>query len=76
MPHYMYGDESLTQAVLGLEPNFTKHRTVIYFEPLTGLPVKANKRVQLSAKTMRDESIEYNLFYLRYHETGKFKKKF
>jgi hypothetical protein len=55
----MFGDRALVDAVLGLSPNFTKHRTEIFFEPLTGMPVKANKRVQLSARTMRDESIEY-----------------
>ena len=59
MPHYMFGDRALVDAVLGLNPNFTKHRTEIFFEPLTGKPIKANKRVQLSARTMRDESIEY-----------------
>ena len=58
MPHFMFGDKELVDAVMGLEPNFTKHRTEIFFEPLTGMPIKANKRVQLSGRTMRDESIE------------------
>lgn len=44
MPHYLFGDESLLNNNKGLKPNFTKHKSIIYFEPLTGIPLKANKR--------------------------------
>ena len=62
MPHFMYGDQKLTEDVVGLEANFTKHRSIIFFEPLTGKPVKANKRVQLSTFTQKDASIELVAF--------------
>ncbi len=57
MPHFLFGDQSLTDQVKGLEPNFTKHRTIVYYQALTGLPMIANKRIQLNTKLIRNENI-------------------
>lgn len=58
LPHFLFGDESLIQGVEGLKPNFTKHKTIVYFQPLTGIPMKANKRIQLNTKLTRNPNIE------------------
>ncbi len=58
MPHFLFGDEQLRTQVKGMHPDFEKHRTIIYFEPLTGFPIKGNKRVQLNTKLVRDERIK------------------
>lgn len=44
MPHYLFGDKKLIDDCIGLKPNFTEHRTIVYFEPLTGITMKVNKR--------------------------------
>lgn len=58
MPHFLFGDEQLRTQVKGMNPDFKKHRTVIYFEPLTGFPMKGHKRVQLNTKLVRDDKIK------------------
>ena len=63
-PHFMHGDASLRAPFDGLEPdeekvkilvfsNLTripKHQTALYAEPLTGLILKAAKRLQLNMR--------------------------
>ncbi len=59
MPHYLYGDVSLLNSIKGLEPNFVKHRSIVYYEPSTGIPMKANKRAQINTKLIRNINVEY-----------------
>ena len=59
MPHFLYGDPILTERIEGLKSNFTKHRTISYFEPLTGIPMSANKRIQLNTKLVKNPKIKY-----------------
>lgn len=47
-PHFMHGDASLRTPFDGLEPDEEKHQTALYAEPLTGLILKAAKRLQLN----------------------------
>lgn len=58
MPHFLFGDQSLLENIIGLEPNASKHRTAIFYEPLTGIPMKANKRVQVNTKIIKSPYIE------------------
>jgi len=57
MPHFLFGDKQLTDDCIGLNSNFSQHRTIVYFEPLTGVSIKAHKRVQLNTKLIKDENI-------------------
>ena len=57
LPHYLYGDPRLLDQIEGLKPNLTKHRTMIYFEPLIGVPMRGNKRVQINTKIYKDPEI-------------------
>jgi len=49
-PHFMHGDASLRAPFDGLEPDEEKHQTALYSEPLTGLILKAAKRLQLNMR--------------------------
>ncbi|XP_076274573.1 sensory neuron membrane protein 1-like [Rhynchophorus ferrugineus] len=48
LPHFLHTDESYLDQVEGLEPNSAKHALRVYFEPVTGSPVEAAKRMQFN----------------------------
>lgn len=49
----MYGgNHSLTN--VAFEPDFDKHESTIYFEPLTGSPIRAQLRIQLNVNAWID----------------------
>ncbi|UJR09125.1 hypothetical protein I4U23_013372 [Adineta vaga] len=51
-PH-MYGhNSSLTN--INFQPDFNKHESTIYFEPISGTPVRAQLRIQLSTNAWID----------------------
>ncbi|CAF0881508.1 unnamed protein product [Rotaria sordida] len=51
-PH-MYGHNSSSTNV-AFKPDFHKHESTIYFEPLTGTPIKAQLRIQLNTNAWID----------------------
>ena len=51
-PHF-YGHKSLFTNV-NFKPNFHQHESTIYFEPLSGTPIRAQLRIQLSANVLID----------------------
>jgi len=51
-PH-MYGHNSNSTGV-AFHPDFTKHESTIYFEPLTGTPIRAQLRIQLNVNAWID----------------------
>jgi hypothetical protein len=57
MPHYLFGSDELVNNITGLKPDYYKHRTIVYFEPRTGVLMKANKRIQMSTRTIKDDRI-------------------
>ncbi|XP_072031671.1 scavenger receptor class B member 1-like [Amphiura filiformis] len=47
-PHFLYGDESLIDAIDGIEPNETIHQNSIDIEPVMGVPFIVNQRIQIN----------------------------
>ncbi|XP_025831744.1 sensory neuron membrane protein 1 isoform X2 [Agrilus planipennis] len=48
LPHFYASDESYVHGVRGLHPNEEEHGIYMYFEPMTGTPLGARKRLQFS----------------------------
>ncbi|XP_072517666.1 lysosome membrane protein 2c [Salminus brasiliensis] len=48
-PHFYQADEKFAQDVFGMHPNKEEHQTAIDINPLTGLVVRAAKRLQVNA---------------------------
>lgn len=57
-PHFLFGDEKLVRDVDGLNPVYDDHRTTIYIEPITGVPMKAHKRLQFNTQLFQNPNIE------------------
>ncbi|XP_051870323.1 lysosome membrane protein 2-like [Pristis pectinata] len=47
-PHFYNGDEKLVSDIVGMKPNMETHQTFLDLEPMTGIPVRAAKRMQLN----------------------------
>ena len=58
MPNFLFADKVFLEDVAGLSPNFSQHRSIVYYEPLTGIPMKAHKRVQINTKLIKNKYIE------------------
>ena len=56
-PHFLFGYDNLTRDVDGLKPIIEKHQTKLYVEPLTGILMKANKRIQFNTFLFKDPKI-------------------
>ncbi|GCB80275.1 hypothetical protein scyTo_0016146, partial [Scyliorhinus torazame] len=55
-PHFYNGDPELAKAVGGMNPNMEAHQTFVDIEPMTGIPVRAAKRMQIN---LHVESVKY-----------------
>jgi hypothetical protein len=55
-PHFLYADDSLREAVIGMVPNEETHLTYVDVEPQSGLLARARKRIQVNY-LMKDYSI-------------------
>lgn len=51
-PHFLYGDPKYFGEVDGLNPNETLHLTSLYLEPITGVPMQANKSYNFNTLIM------------------------
>jgi len=47
-PHFLDGDERLWKSIDGLQPVRDLHVTYLNLEPLSGMPLQAHKRIQIS----------------------------
>ncbi|XP_048396952.2 lysosome membrane protein 2-like isoform X2 [Stegostoma tigrinum] len=47
-PHFYNGDQQLVSDIGGMEPNTEVHQTYLDIEPMTGIPVRAAKRMQIN----------------------------
>ena len=55
-PHFLFSTKELADAV-GLEPDIEKHGTTLLVEPLSGILMKANKRIQFNTQLRSDSRI-------------------
>ncbi|XP_041066844.1 lysosome membrane protein 2-like [Carcharodon carcharias] len=55
-PHFYNGDQRLVSAIGGMKPDMETHQTFLDIEPMTGLPVRAAKRMQVNIHV---EAIKY-----------------
>ena len=58
-PHFLFGAQEFIDDVIGIKPNLEAHQTLIYIEPLTGIPMKANKRLQFNTQLFKDTRIRF-----------------
>jgi hypothetical protein len=49
-PHFLGTEESVCDAVIGMDPKSSKHDTYIDVEPITGITMKAKARIQVNFK--------------------------
>ena len=54
LPHFLYAEKQLQQAVVGLSPIEDEHQTVVDLEPNTGVGVNFQRRIQMNALIYRD----------------------
>ena len=59
-PHYLFADEKCLNDVEGISPpKLELHNTIVYVEPLTGIEMKANQRLQFNINCFNDSNIKY-----------------
>ena len=54
-PHFLNGDPSLADGVIGMNPSSEKHVTYLNFEPRSGIPLEAHKRMQVNIPIRRNK---------------------
>lgn len=57
-PHFYLADESYLKAVEGLAPNANEHKFSLSIEPITGIPVEINGRLQINMNMVADKDFE------------------
>lgn len=57
-PHFLFAADEYINGVSGVTPNIDDHRTLIFIEPLTGVPMKAHKRIQFNTMLFKDPRID------------------
>jgi hypothetical protein len=65
-PHYLFAPQEIVDDVVGIKPNLTQHQTLIYIEPLTGIPMKAHKRLQFNTQLFKDARIRFAFVFKFY----------
>lgn len=48
-PHFLQADKQIIDAVIGIHPNIKEHQTILDVDPLTGVVMNAEKKLQLNA---------------------------
>jgi len=75
-PHFLDGDETLVEAIDGIQPVRESHQTFLHVEPLSGMPLQAHKRIQISlplkpsSKFTVLNSVKENVFPLAWVDEG------
>ena len=70
-PHFFRGDNELITAVEGMVPDGELHDTVLYIEPLSGVAMRAHKRIQVGGTVFVDFVIissfsRYEVFHVEF----------
>ena len=59
MPHFLYGDHSLTKNVIGLEPNDRTHQFYVDVHPLLGIVGQIQVQMQINIAVRQDHQLEW-----------------
>lgn len=57
LPHFLKADRKFVNDVEGLEPQELKHDFTFHIEPITGVPIKGNGRMQLNVMIQGNKNI-------------------
>ena len=57
-PHFLFADPKFLDDVDGLVPNDQLHNTYLSVDPITGVLMKANKRLQFNMQLFKDPRVE------------------
>ncbi|XP_071510540.1 lysosome membrane protein 2-like [Diadema antillarum] len=57
-PHFLYGDESLFESVIGMKPDKDEHELAVDIDPLTGVTFRGDLRAQVNMKVGPYDFIE------------------
>lgn len=57
-PHFLFADPKFLKDVDGLVPDERLHNTYLSVDPITGVLMKANKRLQFNMQLFRDSRVE------------------
>ena len=57
-PHFLDGDRRLWEAIDGLQPVREEHVTYLSLEPLSGMPLKAHKKIQISLPVSQSDKFD------------------
>jgi len=75
-PHFLDGDPELVAAIDGIDPNPELHQTYLHLEPLSGMPMQAHKRIQISVPLKQSarfdcmKNVTDNIFPLAWVDEG------
>ena len=64
-PHFLNADQMFSESIDGMKENEENHKTALYFEPTTGVPIKGNIRFQISFYLPHSNDIR--LVIIKYH---------
>jgi len=57
-PHFLDGDPELAAAIDGINPVRDLHETFLHLEPLSGQPMQAHKRIQISVPVLPSQRFD------------------
>ncbi|KPM06276.1 CD36-like protein 5 [Sarcoptes scabiei] len=57
LPHFLGADSRITDEIIGLEPDPTKHRPELHIEPTMGLVIHGDSRLQMSIRVTPNENM-------------------
>jgi len=57
-PHFLDGDPQLVENIDGIDPVRELHQTYLHLEPLSGAPMQAHKRIQISLPLLQSQRFD------------------
>ncbi|KRY38472.1 Lysosome membrane protein 2 [Trichinella spiralis] len=53
-PHFLFTPEEVQQSVYGMHPDPAQHKTILEFEPITGIGISFRRKLQINVAAVRD----------------------
>ncbi|OUC50058.1 CD36 family protein [Trichinella nativa] len=53
-PHFLFTPEEVQQSVYGMHPDPAQHKTILEFEPVTGIGISFRRKLQINVAAVRD----------------------